>query len=370
MRIGLNLLFLKPKLAGGTETYSYGLLKGLAEESTTANTFFIFCSYDLDLDFLKGKSNFKIIKYNIGSSVSYRCWYEQFVFPFKLKKYKLDVLHSLGYIGPIKAKNHLVTIHDANAFVHTDMNLVKKFFLSSLMKLTAKNCTAIIAVSLFSKQEIIKYLNVAAEKITVVYEACKFTGIRKDYTLPGKFDFLNNENFFVGLSSTYKNKNIPTLIDAFKIISEQYPEIKLLLIGYLPLDNGLQHQIKALNLSDKIISTGYVIEEELVALFQKSIAFIFPSLYEGFGLPLLEAQNIGVPVVSSDRGSLPEIGKDSVIYFDALNAEDLSIKMAAVYKDAGLRRSLIEKGFINTTRFSWNAAANQMLALYNNLNNN
>lgn len=368
MRTGINLLFLKPGLAGGTETYSYGLLKGLAETASTENTFFIFCSYNLNLDFLNDKPNFLLIKYNIGKSVAFRCFFEQFIFPFRLKKYKLDVLHSLGYIGPVTQKNHLVTIHDANAFAHTDMQWIKRIFLSFLMRLTAKMCTHIIAVSIFSKKEIIKHLHVAEQKITVIYEACKFARTGYNFDTTNKFDFLNNAQFFVGLSSTYKNKNIITLINAFKIISQQYPQLKLVLVGHLPIDNSIQKKIKTYNLANSIFVTGYVEEKELISIFRKSIAFVFPSVYEGFGLPLLEAQNLGVPVISSNKGSLPEIGGDSVLYFDALDEKELAEKMITIYTNKELYKNFIEKGFINASRFSWNITAKQVLELYNDLN--
>lgn len=369
MRIGINLLFLKPGIAGGTETYSYGLLQGLMKVSSSKDEFFVFCNRNVNPHFLQHDLRFKTIKYNVGKSVASRCLYEQFVFPFKLKKYKLNVLHSLGYTGPVVTKHHIVTIHDANAFVHTDMNFLKRLFLSFLMKQTAKSCTHIIAVSQFSKQEILKYIKVKATKISVVYEACKYPPSIKKYTLPEQFKFIENENYLVALSSVTKNKNINTLITAFKELSAKYPQLKLILIGYLPPDNSIQKTIEKNKLKGKIIITGYLNERDLIALFQHSISFVFPSLYEGFGLPLLEAQNLGVPVIASDKGALPEIGKDSVLYFNGSDTKELAKKIQMLLSDQSLRKYHKNAGYNNAKRFSWDATASKTLELYTQYSN-
>jgi glycosyltransferase involved in cell wall biosynthesis len=366
MNIGINLLFLKQGIAGGTETYTFGLLKGLSElADADSYKFFIFCNEKLNLDLLANHQNFEIIRYaKIAQSVRYRVFFEQFLFPFKIKKYKLDLLHSLGYTGPVFQKNHLVTIHDTNAFVHEDMPGLKKKMLAFFMASVAKKCDHILTVSHFSKKEIIHFLKVPAKKISVVYEASKYDQNTVAESLPDDFIFLKASPYFIALSSVTKNKNIITLLQAFKKVVANFPEYKLVLAGFMPPDNSILAYADEAGLTGKIISTGFIGDNILISLFKNSYGFIFPSLYEGFGLPLLEAQNLGVPVISSNKGSLPEVGGDSVLYFEGKDAGELADKMQELITNKNLGSSLIEQGYKNTNRFSWPETAKQTLDIY------
>ena len=366
MRVGINLLFLKPGIAGGTETYSYSLLNAFAELAPQGFSFFIFCSDKPELKFLDNKPGFTIIRFrSVSASVGYRYFFEQTFFPFKLKKYKLDLLHSFGYVGPVFFKNHITTIHDTNAFAHEDMSSLKKILLQNFLKVTAKNCSHIIAVSAFTKGEIIKHLHTPEHKISVVHEASRFAcAARTHLPLPDSFKELKNKKYFVALGSVTKNKNLPVLIEAFQKVLSIMPETRLVLVGHLPEDNSIETYITTLRLREQIIITGYLPEKELAAIFQHAVCFVFPSLYEGFGLPVLEAQTLGVAVIASNRSAIPEIGQESVLYFNGTDPSDLSQKMLAIASDTNLQQHYIKAGLETSRRFSWKSTAENTLEVY------
>ena len=365
MRVGINLLFLKPGIAGGTETYCYGLLNAFAELAPQDFSFFIFCSDKPDLKFLENQPGFTIIRFrSVSASVGYRYFFEQTFFPFKLKKYNLDLLHSFGYVGPVFFKNHITTIHDTNAFAHEDMSSPKKILLQKFLKATARKCSHIIAVSAFTKGEIIKHLRSPEEKISVVHEASRFACVRTPLPLPGSFKELENKKYFVALGSVTKNKNLPVLIEAFQKLLSIIPEIRLVLVGHLPEDNSIQTYITTLRLSEQIIITGYLVEKELAAILQHAVCFVFPSLYEGFGLPVLEAQSLGVAVIASNRSAIPEIGRESVLYFNGNDSSELAQKMLAIVSDTNLQEHYIKAGLENSRRFSWKSTAEKTLDVY------
>lgn len=366
MKVGINLLFLKPGLAGGTETYSISLLKAMSHLTKNNIEYHIFCSSEMNLQFLSGFSQFNIVRFNrVSRSLAYRFFFEQVIFPFKLRKYNLNILHSYGYIGPLFTKNHIVTIHDTNAFAHKKaMPVAKKILLRFFLLATAKRCSHIITVSHFSKQEIVKYLKVSANKISVIYEAGKYdVQTNENYTLPAQYAHLWQNPYFIGLSSVSPHKNITTLILAFKQLVTKFPNLKLVLAGHLPAGNtniGITDDV----INGKIIFTGFVDDIVLMSLLKNACCFVFPSLYEGFGLPLLEAQALEVPVIASNMGSLPEIGADSALYFQATNANELAKVMSEFLTDTEKKALYIKKGLENIKRFSWDKAAVETLQLY------
>jgi glycosyltransferase involved in cell wall biosynthesis len=367
MKAGINLLFLKPGLAGGTETYTVNMLQAMKDLNRADITYYIFCSTELDLSFLSDNPQFIITRFNrVSRSLPYRFFFEQLIFPFRIKKYRLDVMHSFGYIGPAFIKNHLVTIHDTNVFAQKDtMPFTKRLLLPFFLKLVAKNCRHIIAVSNFSKSEIIKNLHVPALKISVVYEACKHNILQHNSVLlPGSYSYLAGTRYFVALSSNSPHKNIQTLLAAFKKALPAIAGVKLVLIGHLPPGNSLKQYITGEGLSGHVITTGFVDDATLLSLFKNAFCFVFPSLYEGFGLPLLEAQSAGLPVISSNMGSLPEIGGNSALYFNAMDADELAAVMTMINSDEEKRMNYIKWGFENIKKFSWQKAAFETIELY------
>ena len=169
--------------------------------------------------------------------------------------------------------------------------------------------------------------------------------------------------YLLAFGSLSGNKNIPRLIRAFAGIKDQVPH-SLLLVGHMTPGPGLQAEITALGVGDRIKITGYVPEAHVMPLLAGADLFVFPSLYEGFGLPILEAQMAGVAVASSTAASLPEVAGEGAALFDPLSTDDMARVIRDCLLDSGRRAALIGKGRANVARFSWKRTAVETLDCY------
>ena len=223
----------------------------------------------------------------------------------------------------------------------------------------------IITSSQFSKSEILKYTSANEAKINVVYfgfnydeysnQAHNFEPVRRRYNL--------QEKFFLFVGNVKPHKNLSNLILAFKIILDKKMKLKLIIVGeYKKLINADNESFRLLSedplLKANTIFTGFIDKEELVLLYKNASALVFPSLYEGFGIPPVEAMACGCPVISSNAASLPEACGYGAIYINPNNVDDIAEKMIAIISDSDLVRLLIEKGKENIKRFSFEMFSN------------
>jgi len=167
-------------------------------------------------------------------------------------------------------------------------------------------------------------------------------------------------------------KNVVTLLHAYKKFSESHSDIYLTIVGKLPehpnpLVPDLKSVVHQLGLEEKVIFPGYVADQDLPAYYAHAEMFVFPSLYEGFGLPVLEAMNYGCPVVSSKNSSIPEVAGDAAILVDPHNAEDVANAMAKIADDRELRQTMIQKGLEQARKFSWEKCARETLEVFKNV---
>lgn len=282
---------------------------------------------------------------------------EQFVLLRKIPK-KLDLFWSPHYNIPIFYQGRMVvTIHDLAhlALPQFHRSLVKRFYAKTMLSLAVNKASNIICVSNFTKNELIKYINkVEADKISVVYNGVdeKWKNIRKKRSIHSK-------PYFLYVGNIKPHKNLHRLIKAYKMISGNIKE-DLILVGkkegFITGDNNIADEIKGYE--NRIIITGYVPDDVLMQYVVNAEALVFPSLYEGFGLPPLEAMAAGIPVKVSRIASLPEICGNYVDYFRPLEID--SIK-ACLLK--------VDKKFINRAKeyaghFTWDDSVNKMIRLF------
>ncbi len=369
MIVGINLLYLIPGKVGGTETYARELILAFSR-ILQEHTYFIFVNNNSCDWIIPSHKNFtKVICPIDATSRVFRYYYEQFIFPQLLLGYRLDILHSLGYVGPIKVKiKHVVTIHDANFVGHgNNMALLKRTFLRYFIQLLARKIDKVITVSAFSKAELVKYLTLDASKVKVIYEASFLNSnfVDDDYLLTVRNRFDIPKNYVIAFSSFNEHKNVRGLIEAIRLIN--HPPICLVLVGNVHDADKLVKYVFAAGIEDRVIITGYVSEVELAALLKGALIFVFPSLYEGFGLPILEAQSVGTCVLSSKQGALPEIGMDSVEYFNSSSPAEMSESIVELLRDKGRVDELVNRGWQNVRRFSWQKAAEETLAVYTSI---
>ena len=366
MRIALNLLYLLPGVVGGTETYARSLIKAFARQDDD-NEYSIFLNREsAELDVTPAENFNRVICPINATNRAARYSWEQGAMPLQLMRARPDLVHSLGYVIPLAARGpQVVTVHDVNYLGHKGWRTgVGRTAFRFFAERTVKRADRIIAVSRFSRDEIVKHMRVSADKVTVVHSAGR-DAVPAKRDAPFASDLLRSipRPYVMAFSALSAHKNIPRLIEAFGKISSIVPH-DLVLVGHMPVKTAVRERIEAAGGSERVHFTGYIPEKEVAALLQNASLFAFPSLYEGFGLPLLDAQNAGVPVVCSSAGALPEIAGDSAILFDPHSVDAIASALKRGLLDADLRESLIEKGHENARSFSWDRTARETLDVY------
>jgi len=371
MRIGINLLYLLPGVVGGTETYAAGLLYGLAAEKDKRDEFFVFVNKECENWPIPASSNFVRVVCPVQAiSRSKRYLYEQMQLPRLLDQYKIDVVHSLGYVAPLYPPcRSVLTIPDVNYVVlKQTLPFFKRLMASFFSRYAAKKCDHIITISNFSKSEIIRYLKIEPKKITVTHLSYRKGRYNENCNEWGALEekYGIKKPYIAAFGGGSLHKNIPTLIQAYDLVKDKINH-NLLLIGHLPLNVNLSSDKISKELMSRIFTTGYVPEEHILPLLKNADLYILPSLYEGFGLPVLEAQQAGVPVLCSNAGSIPEIGGQGALYFDPKKTHELAALILNTLRDSDQRAQLVNKGTENLAKYSWeNTARETMQVYYNN----
>ncbi|PIR06329.1 MAG: hypothetical protein COV55_04335 [Candidatus Komeilibacteria bacterium CG11_big_fil_rev_8_21_14_0_20_36_20] len=297
-------------------------------------------------------------------------WYtlkEQIILPFVLSKLKPDLVHFTHFNVPLFYKGKfIVTIHDLimSRFPSRGASTLNRvlFFLkyrlyNQIIKHAVKKSIKIIAVSKFTAQDIKDYFKLSeqeAKKIKVIYE-----GVTIPQATETKIDLL--ERFFLYIGNAYPHKNLKFLIKAFQEFLKKHPDFYLILVGNK--DYFYQRLIKKIS-NKNIIFTGFVPDNQLSNYYQQATAYIFPSLYEGFGLPPLEAMAYNLPVLSSKAASLPEVLGQAALYFDPGDERDLLNKMELIVDDQNLRDKLKSAGQEQIKKYSWQKMAQKIIEFY------
>jgi glycosyltransferase involved in cell wall biosynthesis len=280
--------------------------------------------------------------------------FQQINLPFILKKEKFDVIFCASLITPWLFKNKIITIHDAAPFVLKNENsfLGKVFWRINLFFSLIANLK-IITVSKFSKEELVKKLKIKKDKIEIIYNGTPI--IDNDIKIQD-----NNERYILAIGNARPRKNLETLFLAFKEISLKETNSKLKIIGKM--------DSKMLALKDKygsnnIIFTGFIEDNEKYQLIKNSLALIFPSLYEGFGIPILEAGALQTPVICSNIPAFREIAEKGSIFFSPKDSHELADKIKILIKDEKIRNNLGKEGLENSKKFNWKNSAQKLFTI-------
>ena len=313
------------------------------------------------------KNNIKILNKNINGSKD-RILEEQLKCLNIFKKYRL--VHFPDYATPILYRGKkIATIHDMAMYTMRDKYtksqvFIKRFF----MKNTIRNADKLICISNFTAKELKKYYpDVDENKIEVVYNGFEYKPMhiseQESKEVLNKFDIDKKYLLYVGTISPHKN--IDRLIEAFAILRKRGYDYKLVISGKKGwMYEEILNKSRELNIENHVIFTDYVTDIELEVLYTHADVFTFPSLYEGFGFPPIEAMARKVPVVSSKEGALGEVVGDAALICDAYNVDDMASKIVNVITNDELRRDLIEKGINRSSYFSWEKTANQTYEIY------
>lgn len=284
--------------------------------------------------------------------------WEQIDLPMYLKKCGNPLLLNFCSTAPVFYKNKITTLHDIT-FIRYPKTFSFKFNLlyRILIPLILKTSKHIFTVSQFSKDEIISYYHVNEKKISIIYNAVNdnFKTVKKE--------FLSNEKYLIAVSSIKENKNFPIVLRAFLLAHKEVPNLKLYIIGDLRTNSfkGMDTMINEISKHSNIKILGRVSDSDLIKYYSNAVAFIFPSLYEGFGIPVLEAQACGCPVIAANSSSLPEVLNGSALTCSPLSEKEFYHHIKSLLQSPQLAEELIEKGYNNVKRFSWVNSANKIL---------
>jgi glycosyltransferase involved in cell wall biosynthesis len=278
--------------------------------------------------------------------------WEQVELPLWLKQHNTPPLLSLCSVAPLLYSNNYIAVHDIT-WVRYPKTYNWKFrtAYNIMIPMLCKKAKRIITVSEFSQKEISCNYNIPQEKFIVVYNA---TG---DNFKPLQDPSLKEKRYFLAVSSVKENKNFITVLKAFELLQKVINNIRLYVIGDINDKNFSNIDISKYISNPSISFLGRVTDEELIRYYSNAIGFVFPSLYEGFGIPAIEAQACGCPVISSNASSLPEVLNDSCVFFSPKDMEDLAVKMKKFTYNNLLREELVRKGYENVKRFSWENSA-------------
>lgn len=291
------------------------------------------------------------------NSQAYGLLWERTVLPVVAAREGLDVLlcpNANGFIHRTSLPV-VIYIHDMNSFYGYSSKLYSMYE-RAMLPLVAAKADHIITVSEFSKRELTKFLGTPPSKISVVYNGIDPEYLSEDdgsaFELPEKYVL------FVG--SLNPRKNIDGVLRSFKRFSESHPEYKLVLIGP---KNKAVFQSYSVPLSDDVVLPGFVSQQQLQYAYTNASALLFPSHYEGFGIPPLEAMACGTPVVASDTSSLPEILQDAAAFAGPTDYEALADQLERIVTDEEYRSALIAKGSRRAQSFTWERSTREVLSV-------
>jgi len=367
LRIGVNALYLLPGKVGGSEIYVRNLVKWLPRAGK-GDEFIIYVNRESAGVFEEIPGAVKVVRCNVSASNRpARILYEQTVLPFLAARHRLDALLSAGMTGPfVSTVPSFTMIYDLQ-HVNQPQNFGKLYlmFLKSIIYMSAKRADAVLTLSEKSKRDILKHYHLGPERVVVTYLASDrtvFSGrgieevkaIRKKYGLPASFALY--------IASSLPHKNYERLLQAFKIEKASHKELKLVLIGARDYGHDIiKKKIEELGLVGEVVFLGWLPFEDIPVIYSAADLFVFPSLHEGFGIPVLEAMASGVPVVCSNIEPLDEVAGNAARLVDPLSAESIAKGMSDVLDSRQLRGRLVKDGFERAASFSWEKTAKDTL---------
>lgn len=296
-----------------------------------------------------------------------RVLWEQLVQPWVLRRIGADLVHGTAFVGPVLAScPAVITIHDLSFIRFPDLfRPANRLYLKVLTRLSARRARRLIAVSRYTAEEVTRLLGVPRERVDVVHHGIdpvfrplpgdEVEAFRQRRGLP--------ERFVLFVGTLEPRKNLVRLVEAFSRVWDG--QLKLVLVGGKGwLYDELFTKVEALGLEREVIFPGYVMSEELPLWYNAATVLAYPSLYEGLGFPVLEAQACGTPVLTSSASSLPEAAGDAALMVDPHDVESLAAEMNRLLADESLRHELRERGLAHAAEFSWARSAQETARVY------
>ncbi|MBJ7457883.1 MAG: glycosyltransferase family 4 protein [Thermoleophilaceae bacterium] len=368
MRVGLNLLYLVPGEVGGSEIYARELIAALAREEPGWE-FVVFCGREAAavLPDESWPANVRVhaLGFNARNKPSRLIW-ELLRLPGAARREQIDLMHSLGQTTPWwGCGRRVVTILDL-IYHHYPATFPKaaQRGLEFVIPRGARRADRICAISSATAEDLAASYGIDRGKIDVTLLGAGFSepasALGRD-ELSSQLGLKPGE-FALSVASGHEHKNIPRLLDAFATLEDSR---QLVVVGRAGLeDDKLADKAAQLGIADRVIFTGWIDEPVLEGLYREAALFVYPTLMEGFGLPVLEAMHRSLPVACSNTSSLPEVAGDAALTFDPLDTGAIAVAMGRLFAEVELRNELATRGLSRVARFTWQECARRTLASY------
>ena len=379
MRIGIDARFLTHPQPGGFKTYTENLVKGLADLDSE-NEYFLYLDRNPGpLDLIPTQANFQTRVVAGSIPMLGFPWREQIQLPRQAAKDKIELFHFPCLTAPLNLDcPKVITVHDMiwafpERFSQNGRFSIKRKLMEWYNYLVPtyaiKRASAIITVSHVAQKSIVEYLDFPLDKIHVTWEAARssFTQITDQQCLEAvRNKYRLHSKFILAIGSADPRKNISTLVRAYSMLPNKFREEYQLAIvwAHSHLADDMSKQVNGLGVEGKVRFLENVTNEDLTLLYNSASLFVFPSLYEGFGLPLLEAMACGAPVIAANTSSIPEVAGDAVLLFEATEPKGIAETITNVLDNDTVRLNLVQKGFQRNSIFSWEKCAGETLSVY------
>jgi glycosyltransferase involved in cell wall biosynthesis len=366
-RIGINAHLLSPKSGyrrAGIHQYIAQLLRHLPRLNGRTE----YLIYTQDNNAIPRRAGNRIIPSSLPTEKRlFRILWEQSAWPIQAARVGVDLLHSMAFVTPILTRiPTIVTVYDLS-FVHFPEKFPtsQRLYLQTQTARSVKQAQRVITISEATRKDLYRHFNVPLEKIDVI-----FPGVEPHYQqLPQESlnTFRDEKNlhkpFILHVGTLQPRKNIPVLLEALAALKNQ--DIELILAGGKGwLYDQIFSQIKDLGLADQVRFTGYVRDEELPFWYNAAKVLVFPSVYEGFGMPIIEAMACGTPVIAAHTSSIPEAGGEAALYFEPHDVEKLTQQLAEIFENDDLLHNMRQSGFMQSRKFSWERAGSETVRIY------
>ena len=362
MRIAVNTRLLQKGKLEGIGWFTYETLLRMTRNHPEHEFIFIFDRpYNPDYIFSENVTPV-VIGPQARHPLLFYIWFD-FRIPKILKKYKVDLFLSPdGYLSLRTKVPQLAVIHDIN-FVHRPGDLpwlIAKYY-NFFFPRFARKAKRIATVSFYSKEDIARSFKLSYDKIDVVYDGINqiFEPLTEEEKIKIRNRITSGEEYFLFVGALHPRKNVSGLLNAFDAFkSETKNNIKLVIVGGEMHKTGdIFETYENMKYKEDVVFTGRVETRELHDIFGAALALTFVPFFEGFGIPIVEAMTAGIPVICSNTTSIPEVGGDAVIYADPMKIDQVTAAMVKLADDKELRKELVEKGFEQKNKFSWDETA-------------
>jgi glycosyltransferase involved in cell wall biosynthesis len=356
-----------PEKPAGAGVYAIELVRAMTA-ADPRDGYCVFTRGDWFDEATAGRKNWRVKRLPRASARG-RLWWEQRSLPRELRAICADVLHSTHHTLPLRGVDarRVVTIHDVTFFRMPERYpLPRRLYMQTLTRLSARVADAVIVPSKTVGEDVERSLKLDGRKIHVVYEAAaeRYRPVAPEQARAVARRYVDGD-FVLSVGSLEPGKNRARLLEALRMLLQEGLETRLLIAGQPAWRyRGDGELVQRLGLEDRVTFAGYVPDADLPALYSAATAFAFPSLYEGYGLPVVEAMACGTPVLASNVSATAEVAGDAALLVDPLHVGAIHDGLRQLLTDAGVRERLRAAGLQRAAQFSWRRAADETVAVY------